>query len=77
MTPKPCPFCGGAVELKHKDGNYGYTPDSVMIRCAPCDIAFHEVTEKWTREKGHFSVEQEAVERILERWNKRFDFFDL
>jgi len=68
---KPCPFCGGKVEMRFRSGIYGYTSSSVNIRCEVCDIFFSEPTEAWTQQRGHFSIRDQAVVKLLGRWNMR------
>lgn len=68
---KPCPFCGGAVELKHRMGSWGYSHDFAEIGCTKCKINLVEETEAWERGKGTFCIRKEAVEKLLKRWNTR------
>ena len=64
-----CPFCGGKVELQSCSGTYGYTPPSIYIKC--CDTHMTEHTETWEQGKGHYSIYEEALKRLADRWNTR------
>jgi hypothetical protein len=68
---KPCPFCGRAVQIQFKNGNYGYSPNSVSIGCESCNVWFGEDAERWEHGKGTYSIREEAEERLLTRWNTR------
>ncbi len=67
----PCPFCGGTVKVEFRPGECGYSSDGLMIRCAPCGIAFHEDAEKWERGRGTVLIREEAEAKLLKRWNTR------
>ncbi len=64
-----CPFCGKVPQINKSIGEYGYTPSFIFIKC--CDIFMHEDTMKWEQGKGHFSIEDHAELRLIERWNTR------
>lgn len=69
--PLPCPFCGGAVELEHKSGDYGYTYNTASIGCPACHICFKTDTEKWEPGRGTFSIKKQAEAELLAKWNTR------
>ena len=71
MSLKPCPFCGGPVQMKHHGGDYGYIPPSVNIRCDGCGCGFRADTEKWEQGRGHYDVTAEAEATVTLRWNTR------
>lgn len=68
---KPCPFCGRKVELIFRNGDYGYTPNSVSIRCKHCEIGFSAVAEEWKKGVGVYSIRQQAEEKVIKKWNGR------
>lgn len=70
---KPCPFCGLHVEMKHKLGDYGYTPNTVSIRCEKCGCGFCEPTEAWEQGRGHYSIKELSELRVIRAWNRRFE----
>lgn len=70
-TIKPCPFCGKVPPVKDHPGDYGYSPPSVSVRCLDCRCGFSDMTEKWSRERGTYSVYDEARAGVLARWNTR------
>lgn len=65
----PCPFCGKNVELAFHAGDYGYMPPSCSIRCKSCDVGFSHKTREWEHKRGHFSIKEEAIKYVLEKWN--------
>jgi endogenous inhibitor of DNA gyrase (YacG/DUF329 family) len=68
---RPCPFCGGKVELRRKSGDYGYTPDRIFIRCDSCKIGFGGDISEWSKLRGHYSIEDEARNQLIDKWNHR------
>ena len=70
---KPCPFCGSKVELTFKRGDWGYTPNTVSIRCESCGVGFVEDAEEWKKGVGTYSIQEQAEAKVLERWNRRFE----
>lgn len=69
---KNCPFCGGAAELKHTPGSYGYYPGSWGVVCSRCNIQTKSfVDETWEQGKGHRSVSAEAKALAAAAWNRR------
>ena len=71
MDLKPCPFCGDFVQVTRKSGDWGYTAPSVSIRCERCGCGFSADAERWEQGKGHFSVQVEATEQVINLWNTR------
>lgn len=54
---KPCPFCGGEVELRTKiDGR----DDTYFILCMKCNMWFEK-----------FIYRAKDIETIIDEWNKR------
>lgn len=68
---KPCPFCGNKVLLKFQMGDWGYTSDTVSIRCDKCNVGFLEDTQEWKQGVGTYSIREQAEEKLLKKWNTR------
>jgi hypothetical protein len=66
---EPCPFCGKKVKFEYRTGDYGYTPDTVSVKC--CLASTTVPTEAWDRDVGHYSIKDEARANIVSCWNKR------
>ncbi|TWU51437.1 Lar family restriction alleviation protein [Rubripirellula reticaptiva] len=67
----PCPFCGSSVQMTFKQGDWGYTPNMVGIRCELCGIGFAEQAEEWKQGVGTYSIREQAEAKVLEKWNTR------
>jgi len=68
---KPCPFCGSAVELEQKSGDWGYTHNTIRIYCKKCNVGFSAYTEEWESGRGTYSIFIEATKKVITRWNSR------
>lgn len=71
---KPCPRCGSTAEISRTSGSYGYYPPTVFPMCTNkcCKIRGPAYsTEKWDEDRGHYSVESEAIYNCIEWWNYR------
>jgi len=66
---KTCPFCGEDVSFSYNAGSYGYTPNTIHIKC--CSVHMTEVSIKWEQGKGTFSIEDQAKIDLTKRWNTR------
>lgn len=69
MALKPCPFCGSVPTIGRIEGSYGYYPPRVAISC--CIVSTSAATESWEEGKGHYSCLDEALEKIITKWNTR------
>lgn len=69
---KPCPFCGQEVKLSSKPSDWGYTSDTISIRCNDCGIGFVEKTQEWKPPPvGTYSIYEEALKTLKYKWNMR------
>jgi len=76
---KNCPFCGGVPELtSYPKSWYNYNTDiacvtewQVSIHCTGCRLFFGSTFEKVEWAGGNGLAHQKAIQRIIERWNKR------
>lgn len=68
---KPCPFCGGKVEMEDYVVNYPVTfaDGGFRVKCKKCRIGFSESTRclPGNDKKADEKVKQE----LAERWNTR------
>lgn len=55
---KPCPFCGGKARLLVGDG--------VRVICSKCYVGTMILTD-------NMECESNAVETVIEKWNRRAD----
>ncbi len=51
---KPCPFCGGAAEIKQK-GVRGARGQNMIIACPTCEISL-ETGETWINENSKWNM---------------------
>lgn len=57
---KPCPFCGGEAVLEPYKARKGYEAN---IQCnGKCLLTMHTIT---------YDTEEEAIENVIEAWNRR------
>lgn len=62
---KPCPFCGGKVELCNDD--YG----KFLIVCKPCKMLFGIEVEDGTELIDGWKAKIDTLEEAVEAWNRR------
>jgi len=70
----PCPFCGSAVSIRRDSGNWGYTSAFLEIACPNKCAKFAHDAEGWDSKRGVFSIEEEAKNAVVTRWNTRASF---
>lgn len=72
---KPCPFCGGKVELREiaivPSESREFTV-SYKIRCPKCNIKF-VFESRFRIEKGQQVITQNGYEKCVEAWNRRVE----
>ena len=63
---KPCPFCGGEAEIKRSRGNeyVGYA-ETVSVSCCVYMCCADKMGS------SGYPIENDAYNRVIERWNKR------
>lgn len=62
---KPCPFCGGKVDLCNDD--YG----KILIVCEPCKMFFGIEIEEGTELINGWKAKIDTPEEAIEAWNRR------
>lgn len=69
---KPCPFCGGRAYLERSSRGFinGESTRIAYVRCTKCEARSGRA--KLT-DYGHTSSSSEAVNAVVERWNKRYE----
>lgn len=72
---KPCPFCGVPPVINRLMGDYGYTPDTIEIRCENVECKIQprrkEAAEAYTRRRGTYSIANKVIKESIEAWNTR------
>lgn len=57
---KPCPLCGGEAEYEYQSGNFGYTPDTHIVKCKCCGLSL-SMSNRYDNLK----------DAVIARWNRR------
>jgi hypothetical protein len=69
---KPCPFDGANAEKDVDPGSYGYFPPKMRVRCTKCSAASpYFYMEDWEKDRGTFSIADEAKRLAYDWWNRR------
>ena len=70
MELKTCPFCGGEAELYISLYENGDTTQNHYVRCKDtfgCGASIWDAISGWQQDYD------EAVQRLVDRWNRRVD----
>ena len=60
---KPCPFCGGEIDERGGQCNYGKETMILDLKCKSCETIF-KFKSKWSCN---------PYEEAIEAWNRRID----
>ena len=63
MELKPCPFCGGNIDERGAECNYGKKIITLNLKCDKCETIF-KFKSKW---------ETNPIQEAIETWNRRIE----
>ena len=72
MQVKTCPFCGGRPYIERSQRGFinGESTKVCFVRCQKCNARSERINVK---DYGHTSKSLDAVEKVVESWNRRSD----